>query len=69
MKSIVRLVLMHAGVTLYDFEAAMIKPEMGEIISIGIGEINQQDFKVEFIQSCFDKDQNYKYLLVTGVKR
>ena len=68
MKSLIRLVLMHQGFTLHDFEIAMTKPELGETISVGIGEI-QQDFTVEFIQHCFDKDQNYKYILVTGVRK
>ena len=68
MKSLIRLVLVHAGFTIHDFEIAMAKPELGETISMGIGGI-QQDFTVEFIQHCFDKDQNYKYILVTGVKR
>ena len=69
----IRLVLIDAGLidagnTVYDFYTDIIKPEIGEVISMGISEKQQENFKVEFIQFCFDKDKNYKYILVTGIK-
>jgi len=58
-----RMVIMEGGRTEYDFETEIIKPRIGELISIG-----DNHYEVKFIQYVFDDDKQFKHLLVTAIK-
>ena len=59
----VRMLLMRQGYTDYDFETEIIKPRIGELISIG-----GTHYEVKFIQYLFDDEKQFKHLLVTAIK-
>jgi hypothetical protein len=59
-----RMVIMKGGRTEYDFETEIIKPRIGELISIG-----GNHYDVKFIQYVFDDEKQFKHLLVTAIKR
>jgi hypothetical protein len=58
-----RMVIMKGGRTEYDFETEIIKPRIGELISIG-----DNHYEVRFIQYVFNDDNQFKHLLVTAIK-
>jgi len=58
-----RMVIMKGGRTEYDFETEIIKPRIGELISI-----RGNHYEVKFIQYIFDDDNQFKHLLVTAIK-
>ena len=59
----VRLVIMTGVTTNYDFETEIVKPRIGELISIG-----GNHYEVQFIQYLFDDENQFKHLLVTAIK-
>ena len=59
----VRMVIMKGGSTIHDFETEIIKPRIGELISIG-----GNHYEVRFIQYLFDDENQFEYLLVTATK-
>jgi len=59
----VRMVLMIQGSTIYDFETEIVKPRIGELISIG-----GTHYEVRFIQYIFNDENQFKHLLVTAIK-
>ena len=59
----VRMVIMKGGYTEYDFETDIVKPRIGELISIG-----GNHYEVRFIQYLFDDEYQFEYLLVTATK-
>lgn len=60
----VRMIVMSQGRTDYDFETEIVKPRIGETISIG-----GNHYQVQFIQYIFDDEKQFKHLLVTAIKR
>ena len=54
---------MRQGRTDYDFETEIVKPRIGETISIG-----GNHYQVQFIQYIFDDEKQFKHLLVTAIK-
>jgi len=58
-----RMVIMKGGRTEYDFETEIIKPRIGELISIG-----DNHYDVKFIQYVFDDEKQFKHILVTAIK-
>jgi hypothetical protein len=58
-----RMVIMKGGHTEYDFETEIVKPRIGELISIGANH-----YEVRFIQYIFDEEKQFKHLLVTAIK-
>ena len=59
----VRMLLMKQGRDEYDFETEIVKPRIGETISIGA-----DHYEIRFIQYMFDDDKQFKHLLVTAIK-
>ena len=59
----VRMVIMRQGHEDYDFETEIVKPRIGETISIGANH-----YEVKFIQYVFDDEKQFKHILVTAVK-
>ena len=59
----VRMFLVRQGNTDYDFETDIVKPRIGELISIGVNH-----YEIKFIQYLFDEEKQFKHLLVTAVK-
>ena len=59
----VRLVIMTGITTDYDFETDIVKPRIGELISIG-----GNHYEVRFIQYIFNDENQFKHLLVTAIK-
>ena len=59
----VRMLLMRQGYTEYDFETDIVKPRIGETISIG-----GTHYEVQFIQYIFDDENQFKHLLITAIK-
>jgi hypothetical protein len=59
----VRILLMRQGYTDYDFETDIVKPRIGELITI-----EGKHYEVKFIQYLFDEDKQFKHLLVTAIK-
>jgi hypothetical protein len=47
----------------YDFETEIVKPRVGELISIG-----DKHYDVRFIQYVFDNENQFKHILVTAIK-
>lgn len=58
-----RMLLMRQGYTDYDFETEIVKPRIGELITIG-----GTHYEVRFIQYLFDDEKQFKHLLVTAIK-
>jgi hypothetical protein len=58
-----RMIIMKGGRTEYDFETEIIKPRIGELISIG-----DNHYEVRFIQYIFDEEKQFKHLLITAIK-
>jgi hypothetical protein len=58
-----RMIIMKKGHTEYDFETEIIKPRIGELISIG-----GDHYEVRFIQYVFSDENQFEYLLVTAIK-
>jgi hypothetical protein len=58
-----RMVIMRGGRTEYDFETEIIKPRIGELISI-----EDNHYEVKFIQYVFNDEKQFKHLLVTAIK-
>jgi hypothetical protein len=59
----VRMVIMTGITTDYDFETEIVKPRIGELISI-----EDKHYDVRFIQYIFDNEKQFKHLLVTAIK-
>ena len=59
----VRMIIMRQGHEDYDFETEIVKPRIGETISIGANH-----YEVKFIQYVFDDEKQFKHILVTAVK-
>lgn len=59
----VRMLLMRQGHEDYDFETDIVKPRVGELITI-----EGTHYEVKFIQYLFDEDKQFKHLLVTAIK-
>lgn len=59
----VRMVIMRQGHTDYDFETEIVKPRVGEVVTIG-----GNHYEVKFIQYLFDDEKQFKHLLVTAIK-
>jgi len=59
----VRMVIMKEGYTEYDFETEIIKPRIGELISI-----KGNHYEVRFIQYIFSDENKFEHLLVTAIK-
>ena len=59
----VRMLLMRQGHEDYDFETEIVKPRIGETISIG-----GNHYEVRFIQYLFDDEKQFKHILVTAIK-
>ena len=57
------MIIMKKGHTEYDFETEIIKPRIGELISIG-----GDHYEVRFIQYVFSDENQFEYLLVTAIK-
>lgn len=57
------MVIMRQGFTEYDFETEIVKPRIGELISIG-----GNHYEVRFIQYVFSDENQFEYLLVTATK-
>ena len=57
------MVIGQGGYTKYDFETEIVKPRIGETISIG-----GCNYEVRFIQYVFNDDNQFEYLLVTAIK-
>lgn len=58
-----RMVIMKGGHTEYDFETEIVKPRIGETISI-----EGNHCEVKFIQYVFDDEKQFKHILVTAIK-
>lgn len=56
------MLLIRQGRDDYDFETEIVKPRIGELISIG-----GEHYEVKFIQYMFDEDKQFKHLLVTAI--
>jgi hypothetical protein len=59
----VKIIAMKGGHTEHDFETEIIKPRIGELISIG-----GNHYEVRFIQYIFSDENQFEYLLVTAIK-
>jgi hypothetical protein len=59
----VRMVIMRQGFTEHDFETEIVKPRIGELISIG-----GNHYEIRFIQYVFSDENQFEYLLVTATK-
>ncbi len=59
----VRMIIMRQGHTDYDFETEIVKPRIGELISIG-----GNHYEVRFIQYLFNDEKQFEHLLVTAIK-
>lgn len=59
----VRILLMRQGHDDYDFETEIVKPRIGELISMG-----GKHYDVRFIQYIFDDEKQFKHILVTAIK-
>ena len=59
----VRMVIMRQGHTDYDFETEIVKPRVGEVVTIG-----GNHYEVRFIQYLFDDEKQFKHILVTAIK-
>jgi hypothetical protein len=59
----VRMVIMRGGYTEHDFETEIVKPRIGELISI-----RDNHYEVRFIQYIFSDDNQFEHLLVTATK-
>ena len=59
----VRMVIMTGATTDYDFETEIVKPRIGELISMG-----GKHYDVRFIQYIFDDEKQFKHILVTAIK-
>ena len=59
----VRMVIITGITTDYDFETEIVKPRVGELISIG-----DKHYDVRFIQYVFDNENQFKHILVTAIK-
>lgn len=59
----VRMLLMRQGRDDYDFETQIIKPRLGEVVTL-LGD----HYEVKFIQYIFDDEKQFKHLLVTAIK-
>lgn len=57
------MVIMNGGHTDYDFNTEIIKPRIGELISIG-----GEHYEVKFIQYVFSDENKFEHLLVTATK-
>jgi di/tripeptidase len=57
-----RMVLMKGVRTHHDFETEIVKPRIGELISIG-----NDYYEVRFIQYVFDDEKQFKHLLITAI--
>jgi len=58
----VRMLLKRQGRDEYDFETEIVKPRIGEIVSI-----ETDHYEIKFIQYMFDEDKKFKHLLVTAI--
>lgn len=58
-----RMIIMRKGHTEYDFKTEIVKPRIGELISIG-----GDHYEVRFIQYIFNDKKQFKHLLVTAIK-
>ena len=59
----VRMIIMRQRHTDYDFETEIVKPRIGELISIG-----GNHYEVRFIQYIFNDEKQFEHLLVTAIK-
>jgi len=59
----VRILLMRQGHDDYDFETEIVKPRIGETITIG-----KTHYEIHFIQYVFDDEKQFKHILVTAIK-
>ena len=59
----VRIIIMKGGFPEHDFETEIVKPRIGELISI-----EDKHYDVRFIQYIFDNEKQFKHLLVTAIK-
>jgi hypothetical protein len=59
----VRILLMRQGRDDYDFETEIVKPIIGETITIG-----RTHYGIRFIQYVFDDEKQFKHILVTAIK-
>lgn len=59
-----RILLIRFGNNDYDFETKIVKPKVGEIISI-----KGNHYDIKFIQYMFDNERKFKHILVTAVKQ
>jgi hypothetical protein len=64
----VRLILMSQGSVEYDFETQMKKPRLKEKISMERGK-DYSHYDVEIIQHFFNEQEEFKYIMVTGIKK
>ena len=58
-----RMVIMRQGYTDYDFETEIVKPRIGETISIG-----GSHYEVRFIQYVFNDENQFEYILITAIR-
>ncbi len=59
----VRFRLMKGVNTIHDFETTMVKPKIGELISIG-----EDHYEVKHIQHIFDEGKEFQHLLITAIR-
>jgi hypothetical protein len=59
----VRIIIMKGGFPEHDFETEIIKPRIGELISI-----RGNHYEVKFIQYIFSDENQFEHLLVTATK-
>ena len=59
-----RVIVMERGSAIFDFETKIVKPRIGEIISIG----ENKHYEVKHIQYMFSEETQFKYLLITAIK-
>ena len=60
----VRFRLMKEIHTIHDFETKIIKPKIGELISIG-----EEHYEVKHIQYIFDEGKKFQHLLITAIRQ
>lgn len=60
----VRLILNFQGKVEHDIETEMMRPKLKEFITV-----EGNHYKIKFIQHMFGKDNNFEYLMVTGIRK
>jgi hypothetical protein len=59
----VKIIVMKDGYVIRDFETKIVKPRIGETITIG----EDKHYEIKYIQYMFSEDEKFRNLLITAI--